>query len=73
MANIQLVALTPNQKNLIIAAAVVIIALIIGFSFAVSRAASSFVSVEPEDAVISGNGVTVTGDAAASGGKYLQF
>lgn len=53
---------------------VVSIVVIVGMAFVISRAASSFGSVEAENATISGNGpVTVGTDAAASGGKYIQF
>jgi hypothetical protein len=63
-----------SRKNILIAAMVVMVILIIGYGYAISRADSSYASFEVEDGTVGGNGPVTTGtDASASAGKYVQF
>jgi hypothetical protein len=61
-----------SRINVAIASIVVIGVAIVGYSLLVSRAAGPFVSVQPEDATLSGN-ASVANDASASGGKALKL
>jgi hypothetical protein len=63
-----------SRKNVLIAAMVVMVILVIGYGYAISRADSSYASFEAEDGTVGGNGPVTTGtDASASAGKYVQF
>lgn len=63
---------TASRKNLVIAGSCVAATLIVGFAIISTRAAGSFLSIEPETAALSG-GAAAAADTKASGGKYLQF
>lgn len=63
---------TTSKKNLTVAGAVVVVLLIVGFIIISTRAATSFVSIEAEQGTLA-NGAAVGSDAAASGGKFMQF
>lgn len=63
-----------RRTNILIAAFVVVVLIIVGFAIVQSRASSAYASMEAEAGTVSGNGpVTVNSDATASGGKYVQF
>jgi chitosanase len=62
----------PSNKNVIVAGSCAVAVLVVGFALISTRAAGTFLSIEPEAGTMTG-GAAQGADAQASGGKYAQF
>ncbi len=62
----------PSRFSIAAGVGVAVIVAVVGYAFATTKAAGSFVSIEPEAGALSGN-ASVVSDVNASGGKALKF